>query len=307
MPAKDASPVLVTGGAGFIGSHLVRRLLADGRRVRVLDNLSTGRRDRVPAQAEFVEADCTDLEAIRPAFRDVKSVFHTAALPRVQVSIDDPVTTSIHNIMGTVNVLTAARDAGAVRLVYSASSSAYGDQAVFPLRPDCLPRPLNPYAVQKYACELFCENFSRLYGLETVSLRYFNVYGPDMAEDGAYVTVIGIFKQQALRGEPLTIHGDGEQSRDFTHVRDVVEANMLAMEHPAVGKGEVLNVGAGEDHSVNEIARMFNRPVVHQPPRLGDPRRTLADISLTKELLGWKPSVRFKDGVEELLRLWKLH
>ncbi len=301
-----SSTYLVTGGAGFIGSHIVKRLLKDGHKVRILDNFSTGRRDRVPKEAELVEADFTNLEAIRAAFVGIDGVFHVGALPRVQVSMDDPVMTSLHNIMGTVNVLQAAREAKVKRVVYSASSSAYGDQLVFPERPDMLPKPLNPYGVQKYVGELFCENFARLFGLGTVSLRYFNVYGPDMADDGAYVTVISIFKNQALAGQPLTIHGDGNQSRDFTHVFDVVEANILAMQSPNVGKGDVLNIGAGEDHSVNEIAAMFNRPLEHVPARQGDPRRTLADISQTKALLGWEPKVKFADGVDELLKMWGL-
>lgn len=297
---------LVTGGAGFIGSHLVRRLLADGHIVRILDNFSTGRRDRVPKEVELFEVDLTDLNAIRPAFTGVEGVFHVAAMPRVPLSLEDPVSTSLNNIMGTVNALQASREAGVKRFVYSASSSAYGAQETFPQRPDLLPKPLNPYAVQKYVGELFCENFARLFGLEAVSLRYFNVYGPDMADDNAYVTVISIFKQQAQKNEPLTIHGDGEQTRDFTHVTDVVDANVRAMTSPKVGMGEVLNVGAGEEHSVNEIARMFGRPVVHQPARQGDPSRTLADTSRTNELLGWESKVKFKDGVEELLKLWGL-
>ncbi len=297
---------LVTGGAGFIGSHIVKRLLKDGHEVRVLDNLSTGRRERIPAGVEFIEADFTHMDSVRHAFEDVDGVFHVGALPRVQVSIEDPVTTSLHNIMGTINILTLARDANVKRVVYSASSSAYGLQAKYPLTTDMLPHPLNPYAVQKYVGELFCENFARLYGMETVSLRYFNVYGPDMAEDGAYVTVLSVFKQQAMRGEPLTVVGDGEQTRDFTHVLDVVEANILAMNSSKVGAGEVLNIGAGEDHSVNEVAAMFNRPVKHVAERPGEPRRTLADISETRELLGWEPKIPFKQGVESLLKEWGL-
>jgi nucleoside-diphosphate-sugar epimerase len=297
---------LVTGGAGFIGGHLVKRLLKDGHQVRILDNLSTGRRDRIPEGVEFIEQDFTNLEAIRPAFAGVDGVFHVGAQPRVPLSLEDPSGTSFNNIMGTVNVLTAARDAKVKRVVYSASSSAYGNQEVYPLTTDLKPFPLNPYAIQKYVGELFCENFARLFGMETVSLRYFNVYGPDMADDGAYVTVISIFKQQALKNEPLTVQGDGEQTRDFTHVFDVVEANVLAMQSAKVGKGEVLNIGAGEEHSVNEIAQAFNRPVTHIAARMGDPRRTLADTSLTKELLGWEPKVAFTDGLDALLKEWKL-
>lgn len=300
------STYLVTGGAGFIGHHIVKRLLAEGHTVRILDNFSTGKRERLQEGAQLFEADFTNLAAIKSAFEGVDGVFHTGALPRVQVSIDDPATTSLHNILGTVNVLMAARDAKVKRVVYSASSSAYGHQERFPLEPSMKAAPLNPYGVQKYVGELFCENFARLFGMETVSLRYFNVYGPQMADDGAYVTVISVFKQQALRNEPLTIQGDGEQTRDFTHVKDVVDANIRAMQSPKVGKGEVLNIGAGEDHSVNEVAKMFGRPTKNIPARMGDPRRTLADTSLTKELIGWEPTVKFEEGVKALLKEWGL-
>jgi UDP-glucose 4-epimerase len=293
---------LVTGGAGFIGSNLVDALIDAGHHVRVLDNLSTGKRERINPKAEFVEKDFTDLEAIRPAFEGIDGVFHVGALPRIPLSIDDPVGTMQANAMGTLNVLVAARDAKVKRVVYSASSSAYGSQPVLPLRPDMPPNPLNPYALQKFIGEKLAEQFNRFYGLETVSLRYFNVYGPLMASEGAYVTVISHFMRQKKAGEPLTVAGDGEQTRDFTHVSDVVRANMLAMSSPNVGKGEVLNVGAGDRHSVNEIAKIVGGPVTHIEARKGEARDTLADISLTKELLGWEPKVKFQDGLRELLR-----
>jgi UDP-glucose 4-epimerase len=295
---------LLTGGAGFIGSHLTVRLLRDGHRVRVIDNLSTGKRERVPEGAEFVLADFTDLEAIKPHFEGVDGVFHVGALPRIPFSIEHPIESAKANIFGTLAVLTAARDAGVKRVVYSASSSAYGIQPVLPLRPDMPPNPLNPYALHKYVGEKFCEEFSTYYGMETVSLRYFNVYGPNMADDGSYVTVISVFKQQKLANKPLTIAGDGEQTRDFTHVSDVVQANVLAMQSPNVGKGEVLNVGAGERHSVNEIAHLFGGPTETIPPRLVDARDTLADISRTKELIGWEPKIKFNDGLKALLKEW---
>lgn len=293
---------LVTGGAGFIGSNLTDELIRQGHRVRILDNLSTGKRERLNPSAEFVEADFTNLEGIRKTFEGIEGVFHVGALPRIPLSIEDPVGTMQANVMGTLNVLVAARDAKVKRVVYSASSSAYGSQPELPLRPDMRPNPLNPYALHKYVGELLCEQFSRFYGLETACLRYFNVYGPRMADEGAYVTVISIFKRQRKAGQPLTVQGDGEQTRDFTHVHDVVRANMLAMTSPKVGKGEVVNVGTGSRYSINDIAKIIGGPVEYHPARFGEARDSLADISLTKELLGWEPAIAFEDGLRQLLR-----
>lgn len=299
---SSMSSYLVTGGAGFIGSHLVEALLCDGHTVRVIDNLSTGKRENVPPEAEFVLADFTNLAQIRPHFENIDGVFHVGALPRIPFSVAHPVEAMQANVMGTLNVLLAARDAQVKRVVYSASSSAYGAQATLPLRPDMPPNPLNPYALHKYIGEKQCEMFSRFYGLETVSLRYFNVYGPRMADDGAYVTVISVFKRQKKTGEPLTIHGDGEQTRDFTHVFDVVRANLLAMTSPKVGNGEVMNIGAGEQHSIQKIASVFGGPVVYHDGRPGEARHTRADISLTQELLGWEPQISFDQGLRDVLR-----
>lgn len=295
---------LVTGGAGFIGSHLVQTLLDKGHTVRVIDNLSTGKRSNLPEGADFFEKDFCRLDEIRPIFEGVDGVFHVGALPRVVLSIKQPVETAQANIMGTLSVLVAARDAGVKRVVYSSSCSAYGN-APLPFTPDMPALPLNPYALQKYVGELWMKQFSMLYNLETVSLRYFNVYGPRMADEGAYVTVIAVFKELFKRGEPLTIDGDGEQTRDMTHVYDVVNANILAMESSSVGRGEVLNVGSGERHSVNEIAKIFGGPTINRPSPRGDgeARNTLADVSLTKQLLGWEPNVSFQEGVTEVCRL----
>lgn len=296
------SHYLVTGGAGFIGSNLVELLRAEGHTVRVLDNLSTGKRERLPSDVEFVLADFTKLEEIRPAFDGIDGVFHVGALPRIPFSIDHPIESAEANMMGTLNVLVAARDAKVKRVIYSASSSAYGAQIELPLRPDMRPNPLNPYAMQKFVGEMMCEQFSRFYGLETASLRYFNVYGPRMADEGAYVTVISVFMRQKKAGQELTIAGDGEQTRDFTHVSDIVRANYLAMTSPNVGKGEVMNVGAGERHSVNEIASLIGGLSVHIEARQGEARDTLADISKTTELIGWEPKVKFAEGLRELLK-----
>lgn len=298
------SVYLVTGGAGFIGSHLAEALLAQGHTVRILDNISTGKRENIPAGAQLFEADFCELEAIRPAFEGVEGVFHVGALPRVPFSIAQPVESAKNNIMGTLNVLVAARDAKVKRLVYSASSSAYGNQEHLPLTPDMRPNPLNPYALQKYVGELFCQQFSSLYGIETVSLRYFNVYGPRMANDGAYVTVIAIFMRQVKAGEVLTIDGDGEQTRDFTHVKDVVGANMAAMKSPKVGAGEVLNVGNGQRYSVNYIANKISKNILRResPRGKSDARDTQADITLTRQLLDWNPKIDFENGLADLLR-----
>lgn len=292
---------LVTGGAGFIGSNLVDALIDAGHSVRILDNFSTGKRERVNPKAELIEADFTNLESIRPHFFGQAGIFHVGALPRIPFSIENPLESTQANLIGTLNVLIAARDAKVKRVVYSASSSAYGSQPILPLSPNMPANPLNPYALQKYVGEKFCEQFYRFYGLETVSLRYFNVYGPRMADEGSYVTVISIFKRQLMAGQPLTIAGDGEQSRDFTHVSDVVRANMLAMQSSKVGHGEVINVGSGSRHTINEIANYFGGEKTNIPARLGEAKHTLADITLTKELLGWEPIVKFEDGIKAIL------
>lgn len=297
--------VLVTGGAGFIGSHIVDALVARGDTVRVIDNLLTGSREYVNTAAEFVEGDVCDQETIRRATQDVELVFHCAALPRVQLSIDDPLATHRANVDGVLNVLVAARDARVRRVIYSASSSAYGLQPILPLHEDLPLLPSNPYALQKYIGEQYARLFTSLYGLATVSLRYFNVYGPRMSVEGAYATVIGAFLRQKKAGEPLTIAGDGTQTRDFTHVDDVVLANLLAADASGLGQGEVINVGSGERHSINEIAALFGGSTVTIAPRPAgsEAHDTLADIARARTLLGWEPKVAFSDGLRELLTL----
>lgn len=296
----DKKKVLVTGGAGFIGSHLVDALVAEGHEVRVLDNLSGGKRENVNPAAILHEADIRDLAAIKSLFEGVDWVFHLAALPRVPLSIEHPIETNETNVSGTLNILVAAKDAKVKRVVYSASSSAYGDQPVMPLVETMVANPKSPYGLQKYVGELYARMFSSIYGLPTVSLRYFNVYGPRYNADGAYALVIGKFIEQKKRGEPLTITGSGEQTRDFTHVRDVVRANILAAKSEKVGKGEVINIGAGNNVSVNKIAKLVGGEVTHIEARL-EPQHTLADNSLARELLGWVPEVEIEAGVKELL------
>ncbi len=292
--------VLVTGGAGFIGSHLVDALIEKGHQILIIDNLSTGKREYLNAQAKFFEADLRDFDKIRSLFRDVDFVFHQAALPRIPLSIEKPQETNEVNIGGTLNALVAAKQAKVKRFIYAASSSAYGNQKELPLREDMVPSPLNPYALQKYVGELYCRVFFEIYGLPTVSLRYFNVFGPRAGQEGAYATVIPIFLRQKRAGQPLTIDGDGEQTRDFSWVGDVVRANILAMTSGKVGRGEVINIGAGDNHSVNEIAKIIGGETFNTPVRLGDIRHTLADITRAKELLGWEPRVKLEDGIKSI-------
>lgn len=293
-----AKTYLVTGGAGFIGSHLVDALIARGDRVRVLDNFSTGKRASLNRQADVVEADIRHPAAISPAFTGVDGVFHAAALPNVQLSIDNPVATNDINVTGTLNVLLAARQAGVKRIVFSASSATYGDPVALPLRENMLPRPKSPYALQKLIGEEYLRLATVLWGLEAVSLRYFNAYGPRMTSAGAYVTVIAVFNLARLAGRPLTITGDGTQTRDFVYVDDVVQANLLAMESSRVGRGEVINIGSGTSCSVNEVAEKIGGPTEHVPPRV-EPHDTLAEISQARQLLGWEPTVVFDDGLKK--------
>jgi len=291
---------LVTGGAGFIGSNLVDRLLIDGHKVAVIDNFSTGKRENLNKEAEFFELDIANLEAIKPIFQNMDIVFHVAAIPRIGRSIENPAETFTSNVTGTLNVLLAARDAGVKRAVYSASSSAYGPQEVMPISEDMRTKPLNPYALSKYIGEELCWEFTDLYGLDTISLRYFNVYGPRVDAEGEYATVIAKFLRMKDEGVPLTIVGDGKQTRDFTYVSDVVQANVLAS-CIKKGGGEIINIGGGSNHSVQEIADIIGGEHVYVPERSGEVRDTLADISKAKRLLGWEPRVSLKEGINQLI------
>jgi UDP-glucose 4-epimerase len=297
--------MLVTGGGGFIGSHLVEALLERGYKVRVLDNFATGRLDRINRMAEFVQADIRESASIAPSFRGVDCVFHTAALPRVPLSIEKPLETHMVNVVGTINVLLAVKDAGVRRVVFSGSSSVYGDQPHLPLNEEMRPNPLSPYALQKLAGEQYTRLFHRLYGIETLTLRYFNVFGPRMATEGAYLTVISAFLQARREGRPLPIYGDGEQTRDFTHVRDVVRANLLATDSE-IADGRPINIGQGRSVSVNWIAERIGGPKVYRPARAGDVRNTLADHGLAERVLGWRPQVSTEQGVDELVKIAEL-
>jgi len=292
----------VVGGAGFIGSNLVDALVERGDDVLVVDNLSTGYRRNLNPAAALAEVDiAVDSERLISALHGREVVFLTAAMPRVPRSIEDPVGTHAVNVTGALRVMKAAVDAGVRRVVYSSSSSVYGDQPSLPLTEDMPPNPLNPYACQKLMSEIYARNFARIYGLQTVCLRYFNVYGPRQVTEGAYRLVIGIFIDQRRRGEPLTIHGDGQQTRDFTWVGDVVRANIMAGESDQVGRGEPINVGAGEEVSIARIAELIGGPVEYQPPRGFDERFKRAGITRARELLGWQPRIQIDQGMERLM------
>ena len=292
----------VVGGAGFIGSNLVDALVERGDDVIVVDNLSTGYRRNLNPAAPLYDVDiAVDSEGLMSALDGREVVFLTAALARVPRSIEDPIGTHAVNVTGSLRVLKAAVDAGVRRVVYSSSSSVYGDQPALPLTEDMPPAPLNPYACQKYMGEIYARNFSRIYGLETVCLRYFNVYGPRQVTEGAYRLVISIFMDQRARGEPMTIHGDGKQTRDFTWVGDVVRANILAAESERVGKGEPINVGAGAEVSIKCVAELIGGAVVHVPPRGFDERFKRAGIDRARQLLGWEPRVQIEEGIRRIM------
>ena len=293
--------MLVTGGGGFIGSHLVKALLDRGYNVRVLDNFATGRLDRIDHRAKLIRADIRDGASIESSFQGVQCVFHTAALPRVPLSVENPLATHMVNVVGTINVLLAARNAKVQRVVFSGSSSVYGDQAYLPLNEEMSPNPLSPYALQKLAGEQYTRLFHQLYGIETLTLRYFNVFGPGMATEGAYLTVISAFLQAHREERPLQIYGDGEQTRDFTHVRDVVRANILAMDSD-IADGRAVNIGQGRSVSVNWVAQRIGGPAVFGSARVGDVRHTLADHALAERILGWQPQVSTEEGVDELIQ-----
>jgi UDP-glucose 4-epimerase len=290
---------LVTGGAGFIGSNLVSKLLSLGHQVRVLDNYYGGRFEkRVFPSVEYIEGDIMSLSDLRIACNGVSGIFHMAAIPRMPYSVSNPLETHAINVTGTLNVLFVAKELGVKRVVFSASSAAYGNQDVASFSESLPSIPMSPYGLHKLIGEEYCTLFSKLYGLSTVSLRYFNVYGPLMDPEGDYALVIGKFLKQKKAGLPMTICGDGEYFRDYVHVSDVATANILAMESDRVGKGEVINVGTGKANSVNELVEVIGGDSVSIAERPGDPRRTEADISKARELLGFDPKVSLASGIE---------
>jgi UDP-glucose 4-epimerase len=296
----DSSRVLVTGGAGFIGSHLVEALLARGYRVRVLDDLSYGHREWVADGAELLVGDIRDSETCRRACADCAAVFHMAAMSRSAASLDNIEICTSANVTGTQNVLIAAKDAGVKKVIYSGSSTYYGNRPA-PHQEDLPGDFLNFYGLSKYAGEEYCLMFDRLYELPCVVLRYFNVYGPRQPEEGIYALVLGIFLRRAAQGKSLIIHGTGAQRRDFIHVRDVAAANIAALESAA--RGVRVNVGSGTSISVKELADMISDRQEFEGRRRGDAEVTLADISRARELLHWAPTISFREGIEELSRL----
>jgi nucleoside-diphosphate-sugar epimerase len=299
---------LVTGGAGFIGSHLAEELLRRGHRVRVVDSLITGKRANLAAipAAEFVEGDLADADVAAKATAGMDYVLHQAAIPSVPRSVDDPATTNRANITATLNILVAARAAGVKRLVYAGSSAAYGDTPTLPKHEEMPTRPLSPYALQKLVGEQYCQMFTQLYRFPTVTTRYFNVFGPRQDPGSPYSGVISLFATAVLAGQTPIIHGDGEQTRDFTYIANVVDGVLRACEAPNVA-GEVINVATGQRTSLNELLRVLNRLVnvnvrpTYKETRAGDVRDSQADISKAKALLGYEPTVSLEDGLRHTL------
>lgn len=295
---------LVTGGAGFIGSHLAAELVARGHTVRVLDSLITGLIENVPVGSEFVEGDLCDPTTAAAAVRGCDVVLHQAAIPSVPRSISDPRPSHEANIDATFNVLLAARDAGVRRVVYAASSSAYGDTLVLPKIEDVPANPRSPYALQKHVGETYCQLFTTMYGLETVSIRYFNVFGPRQLPSSPYSGVLSLFIKAALAGAAPTIYGDGEQTRDFTFIDNVVDGVLKAIDAPDA-VGEVINVACGGRVSLNEAWATLGQILgplpapTYGPPRAGDVRDSQADITKAERLLGYRPHVSFDEGLRQ--------
>jgi nucleoside-diphosphate-sugar epimerase len=310
---KLSGMALVTGGAGFIGSHIAAAMEAGGARVRVIDDLSTGHRENIEeigGKIDFIEASLNDQDAVRRALEDVEIVFHEAAIPSVPRSVSDPMETHVACVDATLSLLMAAREKGVRRIIYAASSSAYGDQPTLPKKEDMRPEPLSPYAVAKLVGEYYCQTFTRVYGLETISLRYFNVFGPRQDPSSQYSGVISRFIGALMTGERPVIYGDGEHSRDFTFISNVVDANLRAAETTR-GIGEVINVANGERTTLNqvldELKRLTGKEDVeanYLQPRAGDVLHSLADISRAREYLDFEPRMKLREGLKLTIEWW---
>jgi len=309
------SNVLVTGGAGFIGSHLTEALLQMGHRVRVFDDFSTGKRenlifDKKYSSLEILEGDIRDLAICQKAMKGIEYVFHQAALPSVQRSVEDPLGSNAVNGGGTLNILFAAREEKVKRVIYASSSSIYGDTPTLPKHEEMLSHPLSPYALQKYIGEQYCRLFYELYGLETVSLRYFNIFGPKQDPNSIYSAVIPKFIDALLQGSPPVIFGDGEQSRDFTYIENVVQANLLAMSAEHL-HGEAINIACAERTSLNQLVNVLRKILgskvspVYEEPRKGDVRHSLADIRKGKEILHYEPKVGIESGLRKTVEFFQ--
>lgn len=305
---------LVTGAAGFIGRSIAKRLLEDGHSVRGIDNFSTGKRENLEGleKMEFVEGDITDAARMASACKQVDIVFHEAALASVPRSVKDPFASNHANVTGTMQVLCAAREAGVKRIVYAASSSAYGDTPTLPKHEGMLPRPISPYAVSKLTGEYYMQSFFQVYGLETVSIRYFNVFGPYQDPTSQYSGVLAKFIPQMLKGETPTIYGDGEQSRDFTFIENVVNANILASQADAAQvAGQVFNVATGTRITLNQTVEVlreitgYKGPVNHAAERTGDVKHSLADISAARKALGYEPKIDFQEGLRRTVEWYR--
>ena len=290
---------LVTGGAGFIGSNLVDELINRGDQVIVIDNLSTGKKENLNPKAEFYNLDICDFEKIKPLFSSVDYVFHLAAVPRVLFSVQNPVESSKINILGTINVFKASADSGVKRVIFYSSSAVYGDQKHMPIKETAEKNPLSPYGMQKLAGEQFAKLFVDLYKIPIICLRFFNIYGPRIDFDSDYGLVIGKFLYLKSQNKPLTIFSDGNQTRGFCYVSDIVDASMKAMESEKLEGGEIINISGEESYSVNHLAELIGGEVNHLPPREGDPINTQADIGLAKSLLQWEPRDSLEEGIKK--------
>jgi len=316
VEGKDnMSTVLVTGGGGFIGSNLAEALLRKGHQVRVLDNFSTGKKENlllgeVYASLEIIEGDICHLAVCQKVMKGIEYVFHQAALPSVQRSVEDPLTSNAVNVEGTLNLLLAARDSGVKKFIYASSSSIYGDTPTLPKKEEMPPNPLSPYALQKYIGEQYCRLFFQLYGVETISLRYFNIFGPKQDPASIYSAVIPRFIDALLKRDHPIIFGDGEQSRDFTYIDNVIEANLLAMSKDHL-RGEVVNVACGKQTSLNQLLNILKGILgskispIYEEPRKGDVRHSLADITRGKEILNYVPNIGIEAGLRKTVEYFQ--